>query len=291
MIALLLCILLNVGIFLWFRRISDLKLPILPVVVINYACCAVIGIVINWTDLALDLHQILEFWYVIPIISVLFIFGFFITGETVKFYGVNTATVIAKNAFVLTAIYGIFFLQEDVSGIKILALILAVLAVFLISPPKRNSHLPAGIFFQLLPLLLFLDNALIEIAMTNAQSVWFKAEQFGTVVTLIFLCAGIIGLAVLPITKRTGLSELTSKPVAIAGLILGAINYGSMYFLLVALDIPGKGGSDIFPINNAGIVALSFIGALIIFKEKPKPIKWIGILCAIIASLLIWMGK
>jgi multidrug transporter EmrE-like cation transporter len=42
-----------------------------------------------------------------------------------------------------------------------------------------------------------------------------------------------------------------------------------------------------FPINNVGIIAISMVGALLIFKEKANKFKLMGIALAISAVLLI----
>ena len=73
----------------------------------------------------------------------------------------------------------------------------------------------------------------------------------------------------------------------IAGIILGVPNYYSILFLIKALQIKGFESSTLFTINNVGIVVVSTIVGLILFKEKFSLKNKIGILLAITGIVLV----
>ena len=73
----------------------------------------------------------------------------------------------------------------------------------------------------------------------------------------------------------------------LGGIVLGVPNYGSLYFLLQALKHSNFAPSILFPINNLGIVALSAIVGLVIFKEHFTKRKIIGFVLAIISIATI----
>jgi multidrug transporter EmrE-like cation transporter len=60
----------------------------------------------------------------------------------------------------------------------------------------------------------------------------------------------------------------------------------SIHYLMKAIG-QGWDASLMFPINNVGIIAISMLGALLIFKEKANKYKLMGITLAISAVLLI----
>ena len=74
------------------------------------------------------------------------------------------------------------------------------------------------------------------------------------------------------------------------GILLGVVNYGSMYFLLLALRVENTESSTIFTINNIAILALSTLVGLVLFKENISKKNWIGIILAFIAILLVTLA-
>jgi hypothetical protein len=79
------------------------------------------------------------------------------------------------------------------------------------------------------------------------------------------------------------------------GLLLGAVNFGSIFFLVRALNYisPAGTGTDssiIFGVNNIGIVALSVLVGLWVFKEKLLFLNWLGFILSALALLLFALG-
>ena len=83
-----------------------------------------------------------------------------------------------------------------------------------------------------------------------------------------------------------GKQKLAFKNV-LGGLILGIPNYGSIYFLLKTLNNENWDSSIVFPVNNIGIVCLSVLFALLIFKEKLSKANYLGLTLAILSIVLM----
>jgi multidrug transporter EmrE-like cation transporter len=115
-----------------------------------------------------------------------------------------------------------------------------------------------------------------------AQSEYINGELASTFSTIVFGNALLIGLVILPFNKPA-LKSITRFKTWVLGALLGIANFGSIYFLLLALnhiDIDtGQQamGSVIFGINNIGIVALSVIIGFLAYNERPTRINWVGI--------------
>jgi drug/metabolite transporter (DMT)-like permease len=71
------------------------------------------------------------------------------------------------------------------------------------------------------------------------------------------------------------------------GLVLGTVNYFSVYALLRALNSDGLPASFFFPVNNLGVVLLALLLSGLLFKEKPDPKQKAGIGVSLIAILLL----
>ena len=75
------------------------------------------------------------------------------------------------------------------------------------------------------------------------------------------------------------------------GLLLGSVNFGSIYFLVRALHYTSPAGKNmdssvIFGANNISIVALSVLIGLLVFRERLKLVNWIGVMLSALALLL-----
>ncbi len=73
----------------------------------------------------------------------------------------------------------------------------------------------------------------------------------------------------------------------LGGIALGIPNFGSIYFLVLALRTNGMESSTIFPLNNVAIVMISTFLGILLFKEKMLPKNWIGIALAVASIILI----
>ena len=110
--------------------------------------------------------------------------------------------------------------------------------------------------------------------------------------TIVFGISLVCGLFLLPFNKRAAKGLINSK-TWLMGIVLGLANFGSMYFLILALnhvDIKTglqAMGSIVFGINNIGIVALSVVSGFFFFRERPSAINWIGIGLSFIAIAIL----
>ena len=73
----------------------------------------------------------------------------------------------------------------------------------------------------------------------------------------------------------------------IAGILLGVPNYFSIIFLIKSLQTRGFESSMLFTINNVGIVVLSTIFGVILFKEHFSLKNKIGIALAIFGIIMV----
>jgi uncharacterized membrane protein len=98
--------------------------------------------------------------------------------------------------------------------------------------------------------------------------------------------AGLCGSVFMAIQLYTGRMTLTMRDV-IGGLVLGAINYGSIIFLVLAYDSGIMQKSTMLPINNLGVVLVSALAAVLIFKEKLTRYNWLGVALSLVALALL----
>ena len=137
-----------------------------------------------------------------------------------------------------------------------------------------------------MPVILFFGTGTIDSLVKFSQEIYIgnnKTIQFSSVLFMISAASGFILLAFRPASRKA----LKEPRVLLAGFILGIINFGSLYGLINALNSNIFESSVLFGINNIGIVLLSVILALALFREKLLPVNWIGIVLSLISIYLL----
>ena len=136
---------------------------------------------------------------------------------------------------------------------------------------------------------MFLGSGVIDTSVKYIETTYLAANGIPIFSATIFGCAALIGTIIL-IFKSLKKDFTFDVKSLIGGIILGIVNYGSIYFLLKALQFEGLESSSIFTVNNVAIVMLSTIVGLILFKEHIFKKNWIGISIAIISILLVTLA-
>ena len=154
-----------------------------------------------------------------------------------------------------------------------------------ISQKSENKEKSTS-FFQknvwILPLTIFIGSGITDSTFNQIQRN-YTPENFEHIVTImVFLGAMTSGL----IFYGTHRKMYRWKNL-LGGIILGIPNYFSLYFLMLSLKYAGFESSTLFPINNLGIVGLSAVGGLVLFKEKFSTRKIIGFILAITSIIII----
>ncbi|WP_053971881.1 DMT family transporter [Mangrovimonas sp. ST2L15] len=281
---LLLSILCSTLIFIVFKTIDRLQISTLHTIVINYVTACGLGMILNTQPITIK-NTIQSDWFLGALfLGFLFISIFFVMARTAQTHGVSVASVASKMSVIIPVIFGIIVYNEGTGKQKIAGIILALFAVYWTSL-KKNTSLKSKRSLTL-PLILFLGSGIIDTSIKYLETYYVPENGIPMFSATIFFIAGSLGFIYLLIKNqwRFTLRNLFS------GLILGVINYGSIYFLLKALNHETFESSTLFTINNVGVVMLSTLSALLLFKEHLSKKNWIGISLAIISILLVTLA-
>jgi drug/metabolite transporter (DMT)-like permease len=213
----------------------------------------------------------------------MFISIFNVMALTAQKNGLSVASVASKMSVIIPILFGIYMFKESVGLQKIVGIILALIAVYLTSlKQKEDVVLTQSIY---LPIILFLGSGIIDTSV-NYFAPDDKIPLFSAV---IFAIAGIIGVSLLSYQAIRGTNQLQLKNIPF-GITLGIVNYYCIYFLLKALRVDGFESSTLFTINNVGIVGVSTLIGLLLFKETISKKNWIGIGVAIVSIVLVTLA-
>lgn len=284
MIYLLLSILASTAIFVLFKSFSKYKADTLQAIVVNYITACICGLVFNTSEISINNIVTANWFYAAIGLGFLFIFIFYVMALTSQKNGLSVASVATKMSVIIPVIFGILILGESLSILKLIGIVLALVAVYLTSiKTKENLTLSKAIY---LPIILFLGSGIIDTSIN-----YFAPENAIPLFSAVIFCfAAVLGLMVLTykIIIRKSAINLKSIPF---GLALGIVNYSSIYFLLKALRVKGYESSVIFTVNNVGIVAITTLVGLMLFREKISQNNWLGILTAVISIIFVTLNN
>ncbi|MFC2104373.1 hypothetical protein ACFLS4_03360 [Bacteroidota bacterium] len=290
MIFLIFSILSSAAIYVIFKYLDRFKINTFNVIIINYITAAILGMLL--TNSQADIFPLFKnnwFPYSI-IIGILFIMMFVVIAKSSQVVGIAVTTISNKMSVIIPITVSLIIDPFDIlTNLKGLGIILAILAVFLSVYRKRKIEFdPRNIY---LPIILFLGMGLVDSIVKYAQQYYVADDILPLFTVILFAMAAIAGL-IAKFLRRTSFKELLNSKTLIWGISLGISNYGSLYFLIKALNHKNQigetlDGSIVFGINNLGVIALSVIIGLIVFKEKFLRINWIGIILSFFAIYIL----
>jgi drug/metabolite transporter (DMT)-like permease len=294
MYFLILCILSSTGIFIIFKSIDRRTLPSLPVIVINYLTAALLGWLIQSYPMKPEILVRYDWYPLSMLIGVLFIAMFFLVAHSTSRAGISVTTVASKMSVIFPIVFSILIDPSDhLTLIKGIAIILTLAGVALtVYSPQDGKPRRAAIY---LPLLLFAGMGLVDSLVKFAQHRYVGDTEVAMFSSLLFLNAFISGLLV--VAFFPGIYRSFLRPAIWGwGILLGGVNFGSIFFLVRALNHITAAGSSaessvIFGINNIGIVALSVMAGWLVFKESLRVVNWIGIALSAVALILFMAGS
>jgi drug/metabolite transporter (DMT)-like permease len=265
--------------FLLFKVFHRRGIPLLPTIVINYFVALTCGTAVAPAWKAGELGHLVT---PVLVLGILFIALFYLTGLSTQQAGVAATSVASKMSLVLTVLAAVMFYDETPGPLGWSGIALALVGVVLASW-TRGSQGARGSW--LLPLVLFLGNAAIDIVLNHTQRMHLDAGTEAVFPTLVFGVAGVFGLIRLLISSER--EQLGRPPVLLGGLLLGLVNYASLYFIVGALARSGLAASSVFPLMNIGVILFGTAASMLIFRERLSRVQWIGVGCAVLAMVLI----
>ncbi|MDA3780519.1 MAG: hypothetical protein PF487_09935 [Bacteroidales bacterium] len=215
---------------------------------------------------------------------------FVIIAKSSQVVGIAVTTVSNKMSVIIPIIFSIIIDPFDIlTNIKLFGIILAVISVFLIIYRKRKVDFNAKNIY--LPIILFLGMGIIDSLVKYSQQNYVDDNNLALFTVVLFAIAAIAGF-ITKIIRKTSFKKLLNLKTLLWGLLLGISNYGSIYFIIKALNYKDNfgntfDGSIVFGVNNIGIVSLSVLIGLIVFKEKLTKINLIGIFISLLAIYVL----
>ena len=285
MFYLLISICISSFLFVIFKLFDVLKVNTFQAIVVNYFVAAVLGFYLSNNSVSFQEIPNQPWFIGACLLGIMFILVFNVMALTSQKNGLSVASVSSKMSVVIAIVFGVWYYEESLGFIKLSGILLALIAVYLTSVKEKKETTVKQVSL-LFPILLFFGSGAIDTSLKFIETSFVEEGGVPLFSATIFGCAFILGMTILLYQIVKGTFRFEFKNI-LGGILLGVPNYFSIVYLLKALSTDGMESSTAFTLNNVGIVILSTLFGLFIFKEKLIWKNWLGIVIAIVSILLV----
>lgn len=290
MLYIVLTILFSVFLLIVFKLFQKFEVNTFVAIIINYITAAVTGVI--FLDTTYDFNAVLQAnWLVVCVpLGFLFITIFYLISQTAQRISISTASVANKMSVAMPVLYSVIFLNQQLSFLKIVGIILALVAVYFSTKTAKTDKVTSKLLW--LPIAVFIGSGLIDISINATNAFYISSPNDSALFSITtflsaFCCGLIIVLFQFFVTKKQTFQSIFKLKNVVGGIVLGIPNYFSIYFIFKSLDTKVLASAQLFPILNLSNVVLSALVAWLLFKEKLSFINIVGICLALVAIVLI----
>lgn len=287
MIFLLLAILSSTFIFILFKLFPYFNINTYQAIVVNYLTAGFAGFLINHNYKNLtDIFESKWIYFAI-LIGLLLLLTFLLIKYSTQNIGVSITTVACKMSVVIPVTFSIIYDHEKIFLSKVVAIFLAIFSIFLLVKREKNNFARKPQWSVLfLPLFLFLGLGFSDSLIKLIQNEYIKPEDSSFFTSSLFSFSFVASL-IIGFFKKHFFKNIIKFKNIIAGILLGLVNFGSLLYLLKALNFSGFESSVVFGIINLGIILLSVLLGFFIFNEKIQKINMVGIVLSLVSILML----
>jgi drug/metabolite transporter (DMT)-like permease len=285
MAYLLLAILCSAGLPLLFRAFDDWRVNLFWAIPVNYLACIVVGAII--APAPPDVSALLsQPWFLLAMLQgFILAVNFYLLAYTAQRAGVSVAVLASRLSVAIPAILAFLLYGDSFNAVKTVGLAAALSSLYLCTATAQDFGVTRVWLRRLLPILVFFMFGCHFTLLKFTQARYLDSSSYHLYVTTSFFFAFVtsvaIGLARIPTRVGVRSGDL------IAGGVLGLINYGAIYFLVKLLSLEGWQSSQLFPIYSVGVVSVSSLLAMILFKERLSRLKTFGLVVGLMAVALL----
>ena len=288
MAFLILCFLMNVGIFSVFHLFPKYHVDTFQAIVFNYITCVITGLFFIGSFEPVIIPEFKPWMPIAFILGVFFIGTFYLMALTTQRYGISVASISVKMSLAIPVVFTLFIFNIESKEFifwNYLGLLTSLVAIFLSAYRARDVQIdkPLNDFsWVLLPVLVFLFAGAIDTTINFTNYNFLTPGEAPVFPIYIFTSASLLGIVVLFIRKN----RVEFKNV-FSGFILGVINYFSVYFLLLTLSAFQNDGAVVYPVLNMLIIMGSAFVGILFYNEKLRLINKLGLILSLISIFMI----
>lgn len=223
----------------------------------------------------------LQEWVLFAVIAALLLSIFYFIGKSIATSGIVLTAIAQRLSLVIPVLSAFLIFSETTTNLKLLGLVIGIIALYASKPNGKTNLKESANWY---PIIVFLGTGVLDVLfnfLTKLQYISFAAS-----LVYIFIIASIFGFASLYYQYLKGELKFQVK-AALAGVVLGIFNFGSIYFYIKALKLESQRPSVVFSSLDIGVIFLGSLVGIILFKEKLTKLNIIGFVLALIAIVIL----
>lgn len=294
MIYLALAVACSLSIGMIFKHTGRRAIHRLELLTVNYLAASLLSLTFLWLE---GRTAVIEFTPGLVVLGVstgaLFICGFFLLSVATDMAGMGLAIGVMRVSVVVPFLASWWIWGEVPSFAQGAGLLMAGTAFFLIAGGRRKS-MPStsrpgerarssSMATLVILALVFAVGGLVDTMLKAFEEIYSAENSSAMFLTIIFAVAFVIGMLIRGPAYLRG-QRLDTRAIG-WGALLGAVNYGSVEFLLGAIS--RLSGPFVFPANNIAIVIGAAVLGVVFWREHLTRINVIGLFLAALALLLL----
>ncbi len=289
MIFLILAIGAGLAVSVIFKLVGSRKVDRLTFITTNYAAgglTALVVLLIGGADMDVASDPGLMTFGIAG--GAVYIAGFMVFSWAVQVIGVAVVVGVLRTSIVLAFLASWLVWNEEPSGAQFVGMFIAVSAFFLIAkldePTGSTTSGPSRKTRFIVLVILFFAVGAVDVSL-KAFNEWFADDFHVTVFAwLVFSSAAAYGLVTIAV-RGLLYGKWPDKRSVGWGVALGIITFGSIDFLVRALDV--LPATFVLPVNGiAGTIVAAALGVLV-WREHVSRLNWVGIGMAATALVLL----
>lgn len=279
---LLLSVMFSVSVSVLLKLVPRYQLDIRQAIAVNYAVAASLAAWFLVPNPKALLNESAEVWAVLLLLGVMLPAMFGVLAAAVKKTGMIKTDAAMRLSLLIPLVAAFTWFGETPSLLKLIALVLGLLAVMLIviKPGRstfKQTHWP-------LLLLVFVGMGAIDILfklVAKQSHVSFSSTLF-----MVFVLAALLSFVAIFWLYARHKARFALRHW-IAGLLLGALNFGNIFYYVTAHRALPNQPSVVFAGMNIGIIVLATFVGFIVFRESLSATNKTGLLVAIASITLL----
>ena len=216
--------------------------------------------------------------------GILLAVNFYLLAQTAQRAGVALAALASRLSVAIPSLLAFALYGDSLTAIKLAGLLTALMALYLCTAPEKGAG--GSRLFQLLPLLVFATFGVYFTILKYLQTYYLDDSSYHSYVMSAFVFAFLSSIVIGTAKSVFSSADFRLKHIC-AGIFLGVVNYVAVYALLQVLALKGWQSSQLFPIYSVGVVAVSAVLAVLLFRERLSKQKTIGLAVGSIAVALL----
>ena len=224
-------------------------------------------------------------WLALIALGILLPTIFLALAAAVRHAGIVRSDAAQRLSLLLSLLAAFMLFGEHLDTLKLGGIALGLLALLAMVWRSGNTVATTGVAGWLYPLLVFVGFGVIDILL---KGVAIAGVPLDDSLQAIFALSLLVASA-MQLWRRLRAGIHFTARSALAGLVLGAANFGNILFYLRGHRALPAHPALVFASMNIGVVALGAVVGLLLFRERLSRLNLVGVLLATVAiGVIAW---